>query len=96
MTASGWKTRSADLNGAKLGTRPSAPETLTITLQPEPTALCPVGRSPLSIFILIVRGMGKEVRHTRGMASQGLGEGLGVLQHNVCRHSGHRGSEAVT
>lgn len=69
---------------------------LTVVLQPRPTALCPTTDSPLSIFRLSVREKGQRVVHTGGMANQGLGEGLSVLQHGIRWQGGNRGSEAVT
>lgn len=69
---------------------------LTVVLQPRPTALCPVTDSLLNIFSLSVRKTGQRMVHTGGMANQGLGEGLSVLQHGVRWQGSNRGSEAVT
>ena len=67
-----------------------------MVLQLRPTPLCPVTDSLLSIFSLSVSETGQGVVHTGGMANQGLGEGLSVLQHGVGWQGSNRGSEAVT
>ena len=80
----------------KLGLAPGCmPHILTVVLQPKPTAPCPATGSPLHIFSPRVRGARQGVVHTGGTANQGLGEGLGVLQHCVCWQSSNRGFEAL-
>lgn len=69
---------------------------LTVMLQPRPTALCPATDSSPSIFNPSVRGAGQRVVHTGGTANQGLGEGLGILQHGVRWQGSNWSSGAVT
>lgn len=81
----------------KLGLTPGRmPHILTVVLKSRPTAPCPATGSPLHFFCPRVRGTRQGVVYTGGMVSQGLGEGLGVLQHYVRWHSSNRSSVALT